>query len=110
MKDFSPEVIWRDLDEITPYALNNKKHPQEQVDKIAASIVEFGVDQPIVVDGDGVIIKGHGRALAARKSRPFARFAKSCRFPSRASAYGLTARAESQRGNSALEDFKHDRK
>jgi len=67
MKDFSPEVIWRDLDEITPYALNNKKHPQEQVDKIAASIVEFGVDQPIVVDGDGVIIKGHGRALAARK-------------------------------------------
>ncbi len=67
MKDFSPEVVWRDLDSITPYQLNSKKHPPEQIDKIAASIAEFGVDVPIVVDGDGVIIKGHGRYAAARK-------------------------------------------
>jgi ParB-like chromosome segregation protein Spo0J len=35
------------------------------VDKIAASIAEFGFDQPIVVDEQGVILKGHGRREAA---------------------------------------------
>jgi len=37
------------------------------VDKVAASIKEFGFRQPIVVDRDGVIIAGHTRLLAARK-------------------------------------------
>lgn len=62
---FKPEIIWRDVESVTPYVKNNKKHPTKQVDKIASSIAEFGWDQPIVVDGDGVIIKGHGRREAA---------------------------------------------
>lgn len=62
---FKPEVEWRGVESITPYVKNTKKHPTEQIDKIAGSIAEFGWDQPIVIDGDGVIIKGHGRREAA---------------------------------------------
>lgn len=51
--------------EIRPYERNSKKHDAVQVKKIAESIRQFGWDQPIVVDADNVIIKGHGRRLAA---------------------------------------------
>jgi DNA (cytosine-5)-methyltransferase 1 len=54
-----------DPDELIPYSNNPKEHPDEQVKKIASSIKNYGWDQPIVVDGDGEIIKGHGRAQAA---------------------------------------------
>lgn len=54
------------IDDLTPYAENPKAHPEKQVEKIKASIVEFGWDQPIVVDDDGEIIKGHGRLEAAK--------------------------------------------
>jgi len=37
------------------------------VDKVAASIKEFGWQQPIVVDKEGVIIAGHTRLLAAKQ-------------------------------------------
>jgi hypothetical protein len=50
---------------ITPYELNVKKHEKEQVARICESIRKFGFDVPIVVDKHGVIIKGHGRRLAA---------------------------------------------
>ncbi len=49
---------------ITPYAKNAKKHPKTQVEQIARSIEEFGLNQPIVVDKQGVIIVGHGRYAA----------------------------------------------
>jgi len=60
-------VTIRPLNDIVPYGENPKEHPQEQVDKIASSIQRFGWDQPIVVDGGGMIIKGHGRYQAAQK-------------------------------------------
>lgn len=53
--------LWK-LEDIKPYANNPKAH---NVPRIAASLRDFGIDQPIVVDGDGVIIKGHGRLKAA---------------------------------------------
>ncbi len=65
MKEFKAEIVWRDIESITPYVNNSKEHKTAQVDKIAGSIAEFGFDQAIVVDGDGVIIKGHGRREAA---------------------------------------------
>lgn len=49
---------------ITPYTKNAKKHPKKQVEQIANSIKEFGMNQPIVVDAKGEIIVGHGRFLA----------------------------------------------
>jgi len=53
--------------DIKPYDNNVKKHDEAQVAGIAESIKKFGWDQPIVVDKDMVIIKGHGRRLAALK-------------------------------------------
>lgn len=47
--------------QITPYILNAKKHPKKQIEQVANSIKEFGMNQPIVVDKQGVIIVGHGR-------------------------------------------------
>lgn len=61
------KIEYRQLDEITPYHKNAKEHPEKQVKKIANSIKEFGFNQPIVVDKEGVIIVGHGRYLAAQK-------------------------------------------
>jgi hypothetical protein len=55
--------VWK-IDKIKPYEQNVKKHTPEQIAKIAASIKEFGFDQPISVDKNGTIIKGHGRRLA----------------------------------------------
>ena len=60
------KVIDKKLTEITPYAQNPRKN-DEAVDKVAASIQEFGFKQPIVVDKDGTIIVGHTRYKAAQK-------------------------------------------
>jgi len=54
-------------DTLIPYARNSRTHSEEQVAQIAASIREFGFTNPVLVDGDGGIIAGHGRVLAARK-------------------------------------------
>jgi DNA modification methylase len=51
---------------IKPYSKNAKKHPKKQVKQIAASIKEFGMNQPIVVDKQGTIIVGHGRYEALK--------------------------------------------
>lgn len=59
------EIVVRDIDSIRPYEFNVKNHDKKQIEKIAKAISEFGWDQPIVVDGKGEIIKGHGRRLAA---------------------------------------------
>jgi DNA modification methylase len=50
-----------------PYARNSRKIPERAIDKVAASIKEFGFRVPIVFDRDDVIICGHTRLLAAGK-------------------------------------------
>lgn len=55
------------LDELYPYSNNAKEHPDEQIEKIASSIREYGFDQPLVTDADGEIVKGHGRYRAAQR-------------------------------------------
>jgi hypothetical protein len=62
-----PNIEMWEISRIKPYDLNVKVHDSKQIERIAKSITEFGWDQPIVVDKDGVIIKGHGRRLAALK-------------------------------------------
>jgi ParB-like nuclease family protein len=51
------------IDRAIPYARNARKIPQAAVDKVAASIKEFGFRQPIAVDKEGVIVAGHTRLL-----------------------------------------------
>lgn len=64
MKELKIE-LWP-IEKVKPYEKNVKIHDKKQVEKIAESIRNFGWDQPIVVDKNGVIIKGHGRTLAAK--------------------------------------------
>ena len=56
-----------EINKIIPYDSNVKIHDDEQIEKLANNIKKFGFDQPIVVDKDNVIIKGHGRRLACLK-------------------------------------------
>ena len=65
MTTIADNIILINTSELIPYTNNAKEHPDEQVKKIASSIKNYGWDQPIVVDGDGEIIKGHGRLQAA---------------------------------------------
>src|SRR5438477_6397740 len=55
------------LDKLIPYARNPRTHSDAQIAQIAASITEFGFNNPILVDSKAGIIAGHGRLLAARK-------------------------------------------
>ena len=57
------------VESLVPYARNSRTHSPQQVDKIAASIKEFGFLNPIIVDGENGIIAGHGRVMAAQKLR-----------------------------------------
>lgn len=54
------------LKKISPYDKNAKKHPLKQIRQVADSIQEFGFNQPIIVDSEGVIVVGHGRYEAAK--------------------------------------------
>lgn len=44
---------------------NNPRHNERAVEKVAASIREFGFKVPIVIDTDNVIVCGHTRVKAA---------------------------------------------
>lgn len=58
-------------DELVPYAGNAKEHPDWQIGQIAASIEQFGFDDPVGIwhnpQGQPVIVEGHGRVLAAKE-------------------------------------------
>ena len=55
------------VDRLKPYERNARTHSTEQVAQIAASIVEFGFTNPILVDSNDGIIAGHGRLTAAQE-------------------------------------------
>lgn len=66
-------IIELPINELKPYKKNAKVHTPEQVKQIANSLLEFGWQQPLVIDKDNVIIVGHGRvegAKIARKTNP----------------------------------------
>jgi DNA modification methylase len=55
------------LERLRPYERNARTHSAEQVAQIAASIVEFGFTNPVLVDSHDGIIAGHGRLMAAQE-------------------------------------------
>ena len=61
------QIELRSIRALLPYARNSRTHSDEQIAQVAASIREFGWTNPILVDGEGGIIAGHARLLAARK-------------------------------------------
>jgi ParB-like chromosome segregation protein Spo0J len=48
------------------YAGNARVHSTKQIHQIAASIQEFGFNNPILVDAKSEVIAGHGRLEAAK--------------------------------------------
>jgi ParB-like nuclease domain len=60
------------IDRLKPYPKNARKWTPQAVEKVAASLREFGFRQPIVVDSEDVIVIGHLRHASAR----FAGFAE----------------------------------
>lgn len=63
-----PVIEMVSIDSLTPYARNSRTHSAGQINQIAASINEFGFNNPVLIDEDGGIIAGHGRTMAARQA------------------------------------------
>ncbi len=61
------KIELRKIDEIKPYRGNPRKIPQSAINKVAASIEQYGWRQPIVIDTHDVIVVGHVRWLAAKQ-------------------------------------------
>ena len=61
------KVEYVSTEELKPYQNNAKIHTDEQIDQIARSIEEFGMNDPIAVWNDNEIIEGHGRLMACQK-------------------------------------------
>ena len=55
------------LEKLVPYVNNARTHSPEQVNKLRASLREFGFVNPVIIDKDYGIIAGHGRVMAARE-------------------------------------------
>ena len=54
-------------DSLTPYEGNPRKHPEKQIIKLMASVREFGVAMPILIDANNVVIAGHAVLEAAKR-------------------------------------------
>ena len=67
-KDVELNIVYRNIKELKPYKKNAKKHPKEQVERIANSIKEFGFTQPVIIDSNNCVVAGHGRILGAKKA------------------------------------------
>jgi len=61
------EVAYIATTDVIPYANNPRTHSEQQVAQVAASIKEFGFNNPILLDEHNGIIAGHGRLAAAQK-------------------------------------------
>lgn len=55
------------LASIKPYWKNPRKHNDRAIDAVAESIRQYGMNSPIVLDPEGVIIAGHTRYKALQK-------------------------------------------
>lgn len=61
------QVVYKSVDDLIPYVNNARTHSDKQVTQIAASIKEFGFNNPILLDGTNGVVAGHGRLMAAKK-------------------------------------------
>lgn len=68
MEQNKMNIVYKNIKELKPYKKNAKKHPKEQVERIANSIKEFGFTQPVIIDKNNCVVAGHGRILGAKKA------------------------------------------
>ena len=67
MEKTTKEMRLLPVDELIPYVNNARTHSPEQINKLRASLREFGFINPVIIDKDKNIIAGHGRVMAARE-------------------------------------------
>lgn len=53
-------------DKLIPYVNNARTHSAEQINKLRASLREFGFINPVIIDREFNVIAGHGRIAAAK--------------------------------------------
>ncbi|HJU84175.1 MAG TPA: DNA methyltransferase [Holophagaceae bacterium] len=58
------QIIYRPLEDLTEDPRNPRVHSPRQIRQLARSIEAFGFNVPVLVDGAGQIIAGHGRLQA----------------------------------------------
>jgi ParB-like chromosome segregation protein Spo0J len=63
------QIEYRSLADLLLDKRNPRQHPHRQINQLADSIREFGFVMPVIIDGQGKVVVGHGRVLAAKKLR-----------------------------------------
>lgn len=61
------KIVNKRLKDLQPYEYNAKVHTEKQIKQIMESITDFGFNDPIGIDKDGIVIEGHGRLEAAKR-------------------------------------------
>lgn len=62
------QIVYMDVDELTPYEHNTWAHDREDIEAIKASIQRVGFRDPIGIWREhNIIVEGHGRLLAAKE-------------------------------------------
>jgi DNA modification methylase len=62
-----PTIELRPIAQLKRNPRNPRRHTEKQIEQIADSIRSFGFNNPVLIDRDGMIIAGHGRAAAAER-------------------------------------------
>lgn len=60
-------IRYEPVKSLKPYEGNPRKHPEKQIIKLMASIREFGIAMPILIDANNVVIAGHAVLEAAKR-------------------------------------------
>ena len=61
------KIEYLPIKELKPYEKNTRKHQKKDIDNIARSIEKFGMNDPIGIWKDNIIVEGHGRLLACKQ-------------------------------------------
>src|SRR3984893_9031300 len=62
----SLKIVYCRIDALKPDPANPRRHTTKQIRQIADSINTFDFNVPILIDGEGNIVAGHGRYFACR--------------------------------------------
>ena len=62
--DVSKEIVMKKINEVKPYIRNPRKN-DKTVDLLVKVIPKVGFNVPLVIDENGIIVKGHARFTAA---------------------------------------------
>lgn len=61
------KIAYRPTASLKPSARNARTHSRKQIHKIAASLKKFGFINPVLINGEGEVVAGHGRLAAAKE-------------------------------------------